>query len=92
MDEREETTPPKQGLPIGNLTSQIFSNIYLNEFDRLVVHELKPKNYLRYGDDFILFCRNKKEAGNFRDQATRFLKDKLFLPVNTKNDIIIRLK
>ena len=58
----------------------------------MVVHELKPKNYLRYGDDFILFCRNKKEAGNFRDQATRFLNDKLFLPVNTKNDIIIKAR
>ncbi len=41
------------GLPIGNLTSQILANVYLNEFDRFVQHSLKPLAYIRYGDDFI---------------------------------------
>jgi len=43
-----------KGLPIGNLTSQILSNIYLNEFDRHIKHRLKPRAYVRYGDDFII--------------------------------------
>jgi hypothetical protein len=63
----------------------------LNEFDRFVVHELKPKNYLRYGDDFILFTNTKEEAENFRNKATCFLQDRLSLSVNSKNDIIIKV-
>lgn len=43
-------------MPIGNLTSQIFANIYLNEFDRFVKHELKIKQYARYTDDFIIIA------------------------------------
>ena len=47
------------GIPIGNLTSQIFANIYLHEFDRYVRHELRPSGYVRYGDDFVLFCASR---------------------------------
>jgi RNA-directed DNA polymerase len=43
------------GLPIGNLTSQFLANVYLNELDHFVKHELRVKGYLRYVDDFILF-------------------------------------
>lgn len=43
------------GMPIGNLTSQVFANIYLNEFDRYMVHAMKPGAYLRYGDDWVCF-------------------------------------
>jgi RNA-directed DNA polymerase len=50
----------KRGLPIGNLTSQFFANIYLNPLDHFVKHELRVKGYLRYVDDFLLF-------GNDRD-------------------------
>ncbi len=45
----------KKGLPIGNLTSQFFANIYLNNFDHFVKEKLKAKKYLRYVDDFALF-------------------------------------
>ena len=47
------------GLPLGNLTSQLFANIYMNEFDRFVKHRLKPEEYIRYADDFALMsdCR-----------------------------------
>ncbi|OGY65408.1 MAG: hypothetical protein A3A16_03110 [Candidatus Harrisonbacteria bacterium RIFCSPLOWO2_01_FULL_44_18] len=41
------------GLPLGNLTSQLFVNIYMNQFDQFVKHRLKIKNYIRYADDFI---------------------------------------
>jgi RNA-directed DNA polymerase len=49
----------RKGLPLGNLTSQFFANIYLNEFDRFVKENLKIKKYLRYVDDFALFADDK---------------------------------
>jgi len=49
-------TPTNQtGIPIGNLTSQLFANLYLNELDRFIKHELRGKYYLRYMDDFVIF-------------------------------------
>jgi RNA-directed DNA polymerase len=48
-----------KGLPIGNLTSQFFANVYLNEFDHFVKEQLKVKKYLRYVDDFALFSDDR---------------------------------
>jgi retron-type reverse transcriptase len=45
----------RKGLPIGNLISQFFANIYLNNLDHFVKEQLKAKNYVRYVDDFALF-------------------------------------
>ena len=50
----------EKGIPLGNLTSQIFANIYLNEFDQFVKHKLKIKRYLRYCDDFLFFTERGK--------------------------------
>jgi len=52
------------GLPLGNLTSQLFVNIYMNEFDQFMKHKLKTKYYIRYADDFVLLSeeRNWLEA------------------------------
>lgn len=44
-----------KGMPLGNLTSQVFANIYLNELDQFVKHKLKVKFYLRYADDFLFY-------------------------------------
>lgn len=82
----------KQGIPIGNLTSQIFSNIYLNEFDRYVRHNLKPQAYIRYGDDFIIFTKYEHEVINLKKSAKKFLLQELNLKVNPKNDIIVQAK
>ncbi len=49
-----------KGLPLGNVTSQLFSNIYLNELDQFVKHKLKIKYYLRYCDDFMILAENRK--------------------------------
>ncbi|PZO59572.1 MAG: RNA-dependent DNA polymerase [Phormidesmis priestleyi] len=49
----------RRGLPIGNLTSQFFANIYLNGFDHFVKEQLKAKGYVRYVDDFALFSDDK---------------------------------
>jgi retron-type reverse transcriptase len=50
-----------KGLPLGNLTSQLLVNIYMNEFDQFVKHKLKVKYYIRYADDFALFSNDKKQ-------------------------------
>ena len=48
------------GMPLGNLTSQFFANVYLNELDQFVKHKLKIKYYVRYVDDFVILHENKK--------------------------------
>ena len=80
------------GIPIGNLTSQIFSNIYLNEFDRFVKHTLKVKDYLRYGDDFTIFAQNREELENIQIQATHFLTNELKLSLHKKNNVTVKTK
>ncbi|MBI3273945.1 MAG: group II intron reverse transcriptase domain-containing protein [Candidatus Colwellbacteria bacterium] len=49
-----------KGLPLGNLTSQLLVNIYMNELDQFVKHKLKARHYIRYADDFVLMSRDKK--------------------------------
>ena len=78
----------KIGMPIGNLTSQIFANIYLNELDRFVKHTLKVKAYLRYGDDFIVLENNLERLKSFRFQTVNFLNNELKLQINPKCDRI----
>ena len=81
-----------KGMPIGNLTSQIFANIYLNELDRYVKYTIKPEAYLRYGDDFILIDNDRKKLSARREAVIKFLKEELRLEVNRKNDIIIKAR
>ena len=83
---------PRVGLPIGNLTSQIFANIYLNEFDRFVIHTLKPHQYLRYGDDFLLLGSSRGAVVALKQRAITFLQENLGLAINRKNDIIVPVK
>jgi retron-type reverse transcriptase len=67
-----------QGLPIGNLTSQFWANVYLNELDQFVKRELKCRAYLRYADDFLLFHDDKATLhswlGELRDFAATRLR------------------
>lgn len=79
---------PKRGMPIGNLTSQIFANIYQNEFDRYMVHVLKPEAYLRYGDDWLCFTTNQTALINIRQRAIAFLADTLKLTISQKLDSV----
>jgi len=82
----------KVGIPIGNLTSQIFANIYLHELDHFIKHSIKPLRYLRYGDDFILLEKDLHKLKHYKDQITRFLENDLHLKINTKNDVIRKIK
>lgn len=80
------------GIPIGNLTSQIFANIYLNEFDRFVRYQLKPLGYIRYGDDFVLFMNTEAEARDAQTEATSWLAKMLRLQVHRKNNVVLPAK
>jgi RNA-directed DNA polymerase len=68
-----------KGLPIGNLTSQFFANVYLNELDQFVKHELKCRHYLRYVDDFMLLHDDPAQLGRWQEQIVRFLAERLLL-------------
>ena len=67
------------GLPLGNLTSQLFANVYLNELDQFVKHKLKIKYYIRYADDFVNFFENKKYLENLINPISYFLQNELKL-------------
>lgn len=77
----------ENNLPIGNYTSQMFANIYLNELDQYVKHKLKGKYYFRYMDDAILIRKTKEEAKNDLENIKEFLKEKLKLELNKKTQI-----
>ncbi|MDP2866017.1 MAG: reverse transcriptase/maturase family protein, partial [Elusimicrobiota bacterium] len=72
------------GIPIGNLTSQLFSNIYLTKLDYFVKQELRWKPYLRYMDDFLLFGPEKKELRLILSRIEAFLAEILRLRVHPK--------
>ena len=61
------------GLPLGNLTSQLLVNIYMNEFDQYVKHILKVKYYIRYADDFVFMSTDKSHLGGIRKEVEVFL-------------------
>lgn len=64
-----------RGLPIGNLTSQFFANIYLSPLDHFIKRKLKCKGYLRYVDDMLLFANSKKELHKWRKEIILFLEN-----------------
>lgn len=70
------------GLPLGNLTSQLFVNVYMNEFDQFVKHKLKSKYYIRYADDFIFLAKDKEELIKLLPLIESFLKHKLRLSLH----------
>ncbi len=76
------------GIPIGNLTSQLFANVYLNELDRFVKRELHEKYYLRYMDDFLVLGPDKKHLLEVKEKIKVFLRDKLKLEMHPKKNEI----
>ncbi len=77
-----------KGIPLGNLTSQVFANIYLNEFDQFVKHKLKAKHYLRYADDFLILSEDKSSLEDLITKIDYFLKTELKLNLHEKKVII----
>jgi RNA-directed DNA polymerase len=83
-----ETTSNK-GIPLGNVTSQIFANIYLNELDQFAKHQLKAKYYIRYCDDFVILDKNRATLIELIERIQMFLREGLSLELHP-NKITIR--
>lgn len=67
------------GLPLGNLTSQLLVNVYMNEFDQWVKHHLKAKHYIRYADDFVFLHHEKSWLEELLPRVGDFLQERLHL-------------
>lgn len=79
------------GMPLGNLTSQFFANIYLNELDKFVKHELRIRYYIRYVDDFVLFHESRTELEKFKMEIELFVKKHLALELHPDKSKILPL-
>lgn len=74
-------------MPIGNLTSQLFANIYMNELDQYAKHVLHIHYYIRYMDDVIVLAETKEQLQEWKERIEAFLRDELFLDLNDKTCI-----
>ena len=72
----------KKGVPIGNLTSQFFANVYLNELDQFVKHTLRCRYYIRYADDFVLLDSSRERLISWMEEIGKFLQERLRLDIN----------
>ncbi len=82
IDSFETKNKPGVGLPLGNLTSQLLVNIYLNEFDQFVKRNLKARCYARYCDDFVIIHEDKKYLENIMPRISKFLEVELKLSLH----------
>lgn len=71
-----------KGLPIGNLTSQFFGNVYLNSLDQFVKHDLKVRHYVRYVDDAVLVHEDRHVLTGYKDAIEGFVAENLLLRLN----------
>jgi retron-type reverse transcriptase len=80
--------PAHLGLPIGNLSSQFFANIYLNALDQFVKHRLQARHYIRYVDDFVLLHHSPQQLNTWRQQIEAFLAENLHARLNPSKTIL----
>lgn len=76
------------GLPIGNLSSQFFANVYLNALDQFVEHRIKPKGYIRYVDDFILLHESTAWLNEAKARIEAFLASRLRAALNPTKTVL----
>lgn len=76
------------GLPIGNLSSQFFANIYLDVLDQFVKHQIGAKHYIRYVDDFIILHESAQWLNDAKARIEVFLMEKLGEKINPKKTIL----
>lgn len=80
--------PAHLGLPIGNLSSQFFANIYLNELDQFCKHQLQAKYYIRYVDDFLILHESPQWLNAAQWEIEEFLRDRLNAHINLSKTIL----
>jgi len=78
-------------MPLGNLTSQFFANVYLNELDQYVKHVLKAKYYIRYVDDFVILHSSNEQLKEWKNLIANFLNRELKLELHPQKSKIIPL-
>ncbi len=81
-----------RGLPIGNLTSQFFANLYLNELDHFIKFDLRIRYYLRYMDDFLIFANDKITLIRIKRELRGFLKNRLALDMHEGKSQVYKTK
>ena len=79
------------GMPLGNLTSQFFANVYLNELDQFVKHNLKATYYIRYVDDFVILSENYQLLQKYNQAINKFLAENLRIELHPDKSKIIKL-
>lgn len=85
---RSYESGPGKGIPIGNLTSQLFANVYMNELDQFVKHRLKIKHYVRYTDDFAIISKDREELQKLLPPISEFLENELALKLHPNKSIL----
>jgi hypothetical protein len=83
-EEASISAEARTGVPIGNLTSQLFANIYLNELDHFVKETLRVHWYARYMDDFLILHADRRRLAEIRDTIRVYLRTKLKLSLHPK--------
>ena len=76
-------------MPLGNLTSQFFANVYLNKLDYFMKHELKAKHYIRYVDDFIILHNSKTQLETWKEKINDFLNQELKIELHPEKSRVI---
>jgi len=77
-------TPGSKGVPIGNLTSQLFANVYLNELDQFMKHTLRVQNDVRYTDDFAIVSNDPEYLHGLIQPIRAFLQEHLYLDLHPR--------
>ena len=80
-----------KGMPLGNLTSQYFANIYLDKLDQFVKHKLKAKYYIRYVDDFVILHQSRKLLECYKEGINNFLKKNLDVELHPDKSKVLNL-
>ncbi|MCX6749062.1 MAG: reverse transcriptase domain-containing protein [Candidatus Pacearchaeota archaeon] len=80
-----------RGMPLGNLTSQFFANVYLNELDYFIKQGLKAKYYIRYVDDFVILHNSREQLEEWKEKIDIFLREKLRLELHPEKSKVIPL-
>lgn len=93
LDNVIDSSPEGQaGIPLGNVTSQLFANVYLNELDQYCQRFLKARYYVRYMDDVVAIVDTKEHAQKLLKEMKLFVKKRLNIEANPKKSQIFPLK
>ena len=81
-----------KGIPLGNLTSQSFANIYLDKLDQFVKNKLRAKYYIRYVDDFVILHNSKNQLTSWKNEIDKFLRKNLEIELHPDKSQILKLE